>query len=139
MARRFHYCPVCRKIPVYRAEVKTCGDLNCLATWRMLPRADKIRLMNEAVEMGHQAYEAEVLRGLSPFDFVNVHKAQLQEENPLLEVDTSKPARFDISPTKPNIFDKPPPKKTVQTDNEFLEKIFGPDAPGVVKDEEEDK
>ena len=29
--------------------------------------------------------------------------------------------------------------KSTQTDNEFLEKIFGPDAPGVVKPEEEDK
>lgn len=117
--RRFHYCPICRKIPIYRTEVRTCGGTECISTWRSLSINQKARMMEEAAELSNKALEAQLLQGLRPEEFSGV-KAD--------EIDwTSRP---NVPQVPPNI------PQTVQRDNEFLKKVWGDDAPGIVKDEE---
>jgi hypothetical protein len=93
-------CPICRKVPLTRREVKTCGSINCVRMWRSYSPDEKVRAMEGTLD--------------DTDEFFGVSSAG-QMARPTPEI----------------------PTKTTQRDNEFLTKVFGPDAPGVVKEEDQ--
>lgn len=102
-------CPICRLVKILRAEIKTCGSPECLTTWRSFTPQQKVDAVERAAEIISDQFI------------------------PSPSSDRPRSGFRTINPT-----DIPSIPKTVERDNDFLRKVFGDDAPGIVKDDDED-
>ena len=106
-------CPVCRQEKIRRMEVHTCGAPSCRRTWRISSLEARARMREEA-----ELYAAHWNEPPTAW--------QLKQGIP-------PPEGFENLPPLDPLPEEEQLSPSTRRDNEFLEKMFGPDAPGVVK------
>ena len=121
----FRVCPMCKREPLLRSEVKTCGARECLRDWRRLSVAMRARAVADAELIADALLEQKIARDprsykyFTPTELPTFHKPAPEDldkaigaVNETNEVDKEFLSKRMTPEQIDKLFGGPPPKKT---------------------------